>query len=282
MTPHRRSTSRPRPAILAAFVLPVVLVAAACNSEPAASPLTDPTAILQAAATQTAGATAVHLDLAADGELEVDLTGTGTGAPLSLADTTASADFDLAGGDVRATFALPGILGLRGELIAVDGTAWVKTTMTGPLYREVPLGGAVPTDPAASPDTASMLQALTDFLEQPGMDPVKGEDVECGSTTCYTVRIELTPEELANLGGEGGELPIPSGLPIPMPDIGEFGIDLTVRVEKATTRLAGITAVATAAETGDLTAELTFSKWNEAVSITPPPADQIDSSGLVP
>ncbi len=282
MTRHRRSPFRPWPAILAALVLPVALAAAACNSEPAASPLTDPTAILQAAATQTASATAVHLDLAADGELSVDLTGTGAGAPLSLADTTASADFDLAGGDVRATFALPGILGLRGELIAVDGTAWVKTTMTGPLYREVPLGGAVPTDPSASPDTASMLQALTDLLEQPGLDPVKGEDVECGTTTCYTVRIELTPEELAGLGGEGAELPIPTGLPIPIPDVGEFGIDLTIRVEKATTRLAGITAVATAGETGELTAEVTFSKWNEAVTITPPPADQIDSNGLLP
>jgi hypothetical protein len=276
MTRHRRSPSRPRPAFLAALLLPVALVAAACNSEPAASPLTDPTAILQAAATQTAGATAVHLDLAADGELSLDLTGTGTGAPLSLADTAATADLDIAGGDARATFALPGILGLRGELIAVDGTAWVKTTMTGPLYREVPLGGALPTDPAASPDTASMLQALSDFLEQPGLDPVKGEDVECGTTTCYTVRIELTPEELAALGGDGAELPIPTGLPIPMPDLGTVGVDMTIRVEKESTRLAGITAVLTAGDMGEVTAELTFSKWNEAVSISPPPADQID------
>ncbi len=214
--------------------------------------------------------------------MSFDLTGTGTGAPLSLADTTATADLDIAGGDARATFALPGILGLRGELVAVDGTAWVKTTMTGPLYREVPLGGALPTDPGASPDTASMLEALSDFLEQPGLDPVKGEDVDCGTTTCYTVLIELTPEELAGLGDDGAELPIPTDLPIPMPDLGEFGIDLTIRVEKATTNLAGFTAVATAGEVGEVTAELTFSKWNEGVTITPPPADQIDSTGLLP
>jgi hypothetical protein len=282
MTRHRRSLSRPRPAILAAFVLPVVLVAAACNNEPAAPELTDPTAILQAAATQTASATAFHLDLAADGEFSLDLTGTGVGAPLSLADTTATADVDIAGGDARVTFALPGILGLRGELIAVDGTAWVKTTMTGPLYREVPMGDALPTDPGASPDTGSMLDALGDFLEQPGLDPVRGEDVECGSATCYTVQIDLTAAELAALGGDGAELPIPSGLPIPLPDLGDFGLALTIRVEKATTNLAGLTAVASAGELGDVTAELTFSKWNEAVTITPPPADQIDSNGLLP
>jgi hypothetical protein len=274
--------SRPTSVPAAALVLSLALVAVACNNEPAVPELTDPTAILQAAATQTAGATAVHMDLAADGEVRLDLTGTGAAAPLSLADTTLNADLDIAGGDARVTFALPGILGLRGELIAVDGTAWVKTTMTGPLYREVPLGGALPTDPAASPDTASMLDALGDFLAQPGLDPVKGEDVECGTTTCYTVQIQLTPEELAALGGDAGEIPIPTGLPIPIPDLGDVGIDLTIRVEKATTRLAGLTAVATAGEIGELTAELTFSKWNEAVSISPPPADQVDSNGLVP
>ena len=264
------------------MVLPGALVVAACNSEPAAPELTDPTAILQAAATQTASATSFRLDLAADGEFSLDLTGSGVGAPLSLADTTATGDVDIAGGDARLTFALPGILGLRGELIAVDGTAWVKTTMTGPLYREVPLAGALPTDPVASPDTASMLDALADFLEQPGLDPVKGEDVECGTTTCYTVQIELTPVELAALGEDGAELPIPSGLPIPMPDLGDFGLAMTIRVEKATTHLAGLTAVASAGEIGNVTAELTFSKWNEPVSITPPPADQIDSNGLLP
>ena len=283
MIRHRPTGSRSRGIALAALSLTAALAAAACNSEPAAPELTDPIDIVEAAATQTAGATSFHLDVAADGEFSLDLTGSGNGAPLSLADSTATGDVDLAGGDARLTFALPGILGLRGELIAVDGTVWVKTSVTGPMYRELPLGGAVPpTDPAASPDTGSMLAALGDFLQQPGIEPVKGEDVECGTTTCYTVEIDLTAAELAALAGDGAELPIPSALPIPLPDLGDFGLAMTIRVEKATNHLAGLTARAAAGELGDVTAEITFSKWNEPVSIAPPPADQIEAGGLFP
>ncbi len=57
MTRHRLHPSGLRRTVVATLAMATTLVVAACNSEPAASPLTDPTAILQAAATQTAGAT---------------------------------------------------------------------------------------------------------------------------------------------------------------------------------------------------------------------------------
>ena len=57
----------------------------------------------------------MKIDVAADGELSLDLTGTGAGAPIELEDTTASVQVDIADGAAQGTFDLPGVLGLRGE-----------------------------------------------------------------------------------------------------------------------------------------------------------------------
>ena len=266
------------------FVLGTIAVLAiACGGKPAASELTDPTAILQAAATTTAAAKTVHLDVKADGSLALDVLGTGSGTPLQLTGSTATGDVDLKGGDARVTFALPGILGLRGELIAVDGTGYLKTSLTGPQYRSMALGGGAVALPSGSPDTASMLSALSTFLAKPELAPTKGADVACGGTTCYAITISLTPEEIAALSKDAGSLALPSALPVPMPSLGELGVDLTIQVEKDTTRLAGVKAVigsgtpAASGSTGagDMTVDVTFSKWDEAVSIAAPPADQV-------
>lgn len=265
-----------------ALVAAAALLAAACGT-PSVPELTDPVAILEAAATQASTAQSVHIDLTAEGDLAIDLMGTGSGAPIDLADTTAALDLDIADGAAKATFALPGLLGLRGELIAVDGTTYVKTSLTGPLYQQSAVGDAdTPPGTNVTPDPsaiAEMVTQLREALAQPGVDPVKGDDVPCGTATCYTVTIQLTPEELAALGADTGDLPIPSGLPIPIPDVADQTIDLTLRVAKDTTRLAGLTLAIGGGATGDLTAELTFSKWDEDLTIAAPPADQVQPAG---
>ena len=259
----------------------VSLIAAACGT-PSVPELTDPVAILEAAATQATTAQSVHIDVIADGQLALDLTGTGGGAPINLADTTAALDVDIADGAAKATFALPGILGLRGELIAVDGASYVKTSLTGPLYQPSAAGDADAPPGASTPDPSAIAEIVTQLREaltRPGVDPVKGDDVPCGTATCYTVTIQLTPEELAALGADTGDLPIPTGLPIPIPDLADQTIDLTLRVAKDSTRLAGMTLAIGGGATGDLTAEFTFSKWDEDLTITAPPADQVQPAG---
>jgi hypothetical protein len=274
--------TRPVRSSLSLIAVIVALLVAACGGGPVASPLTDPTEILQAAATQAASATSVHLDVTADGGFEV-ATGPAT-TTLSLEGSTASADLDLAGGDARVTFALPGILDLRGELLVVDGTAYAKTSMTGPRYVALPIGGGDSSGAVPSPGAASFVTALTDVLATPGLEPVKGVDAPCGGTTCYTVEIELTADELASLGlgdAAGGlDLPIPNGLPIPIPDLSTIaGVTLTAHVEQDTQRLAGLTIAAQAADAVTANVELHFSKWDESVSIEAPPADQVGLGG---
>ena len=258
-----------RPFALA--VAAATLVLAACQGQTAPT-LTDPREILAAAVRSTAEQSSVRIDAIVDGRIAIDLLGSG-GTPIELTGTSASADIDLKNGDARTTFSVPALIGLTGELIAVDGTTYLRTTRTGPLYQTQPID---PSAPDASTDPSTILDGLTDLLAQPGLDPVKGDDVPCGSSTCYTVTIELTPAELAGLGGG---LDLPTGLPIPIPDLAGASVDLTIRVTKDTTRLAGLAAIADLGDAGDLDVDIVFSKWGEAVSITTPPADQVAPAG---
>ncbi len=269
---------RTLPARLIAMASTLVLIAA-CNANPAPSVLTDPREILAAAATNAATSTTVHVDLTADGTLSLDLTGTGAtgagGAPVKLTGTTAAADLDMAKKATRATFSIPGLLGLAGELIVLDGAAYYKTTLTGPLYRKQAADTTVPTpsvDPSAIP---AMVQQLTDFLAKPGVDPVKGADVDCGGKTCSTVRIELTAAELAALNGGGTAVPLPSGLPAVPVNLAGASLDMTLQVERDTNRLAGLATIIGLGDGGKVTANVILSKWNEPVTIAAPPADQI-------
>lgn len=250
------------------LVLAAAVVVAACGGGSSAPALTDPTEIVTAALTSTQSAKSVHLDATLDGTLSVALPGAGGApAPIKLDGTTAAADLDIAGGAAKATFTAPALFNLTGELIAVDGKAYIKTSLQGPQYEVLTLGTqSLPVDPS---NPGGLIAALGDFLLQPGVDPVKGEDVACGSTQCYTVTAELTADELAALG-LGGTVP---GLPV---DISGASIAVTMRVEKDLPHhLAGLTIVVTTGDGNALTLDAILSRWDEPVSISAPPADQI-------
>jgi hypothetical protein len=242
------------------------LALSGCSS--AALPeLTDPSAIITAALKATETARSVHLDATVDGSINADLFGTGdTGSSFALTGTTASADIDIAGGNARATFAVPALLGLTGELIQIGETSYVKTSLSGPLFQTQEATDSLPIDPT---DTTAMVDDIGDFLLKDGVDPVKGEDVQCGTVKCYTVTIELTAEELAALDPAGAAT---DDLPV---DIGAASLTLTIRVEKDTYHLSGITAVASLGDQGSLTLDLNLSRWDEALAISAPPADQL-------
>jgi hypothetical protein len=246
------------------ILLPLLALAlAACQNAPVTL-LTDPNAILAAAATTTSAATSVHADVTAEGTVKLDPLGTGLTADVDLSGTNAAADIDLQNGELRATFQAPGLLGVAGEVIVVDGTAYVKTTLTGPKYRSSPVGAS----------TDSPLAGLTDLLAQADLDPVKGADVPCAGGTCYAVEFQVTADDLSGVLGGGAQLP--ANLPIPLPDLSDATADVTVLVEQATTRLSGITAELHVGDLGDPTIQATFSKWNEPVQISAPPADQVE------
>jgi hypothetical protein len=249
-----------------ALVATLAIAIAACNGGSTGPALTDPAAIVTAALKSTEAAKTVHLELTADGAASVALPGPGAsgGTDLTLTGSTASADVDFANGAAKVTFALPSILGLAGELIAVDGKVYYKTNLTGPLYVETTSSGA-PVDPSKA---GSMIDNLGDVLLKPGVTLVKGADVACGSKQCYTVTTDLDASDL----GPSASAAI-GGLPV---DVSGATAKLTLRVEKDLPyHLAGVTADITTPNNGSVKLDLTASKWDEPVSIAVPPADQV-------
>jgi len=244
------------------------ILLAACGASPPA--LTDPKEIVTAALRASESAKSVHLEATVDGTINADLSGSGgPGAAIALNGTTASADIDIAAGNAHATFSVPAFLGLTGELIQIGGTSYVKTSLTGDHYQVQKTGDSLPVNPT---DTKSLIDNVGDFMSRDGVDPIKGEDVACGSTQCYTVKIDLTPDELSALGADG---PAASGLPF---DVGSASLNLTIRVEKTSNRLAGIAATVALGEQGSLTVDLALSKWDESVTVSAPPPDQVQAS----
>ena len=258
---------------IATLITALVVVVGACQQ--AAPVLTDPNAILAAAASTTASATSVHIDLSADGPIELDPFGSGASTSINLRGTTASADVDLAANELRATFSSPNLMGIAGEVIVVDGTAYLKSTLTGPNYLKT----TIPEPAASSPvPSAAALSGLADLLARADLKPVKGDDVPCAGGTCYTVTINLTAEQLATLGGPatGGAMPSAPTIPgVQLPDLSDATAQLKILVEQASTRLSGIDAVLHLGDLGDPHVTVTFTKWNEPVTIAAPPADQV-------
>ncbi len=246
----------------------LAVVIAACNGSSGTATLTDPTEIVNAAIASTQSAKSVHLEIAVDGTATVALPIGGGGTPVDLTGTTASADIAFSAGALRATFAAPSLLGLAGEVIAVDGTTYLKTTLTGPLYQASSATSG-PVDPSAS---TGLINGLGDLLLGDGVQLTKGDDVACGSATCYTVSTTLTAADLGTSGADPlGSLPI---------DLTGASLALTIRVEQASpNHLAGVQAVATMADGTSITIDVTASKWDAPVTITAPPADQVKPAG---
>ena len=254
-----------RPTLIALMASVVAIVAACGGGTPSASLMTSPTEIVLSALTATEDAKTVHVDVAVDGSAPVSIPGLpSTGAPIELTDTSASADLDLAAPAAHATFSVPALFNLAGEIIAVDGQGYLKTTLTGAQFERV----ALSTLPVDLTDTGALIDGLGDFLLSDQIQLVKGDDVTCGTEQCYTVTASLTPEQMAAMTGGAA-----AGLPI---DLSNASIDVTVRVEQdAPNQLAGLTIALTTAPDETLTADLVFSKWGEPVSIEAPSADQV-------
>jgi len=203
------------------------------------------------------------------GSFNADLTGTENATEFKLDGTSAEGDLDVAGKRLRASFAVPALLGLNGELIQIGQTSYIKTSLTGATYKKQ-VSANVPIDTVADP--AAGVAELRKLLEMPGMAPAKVADGRCGDNKdCYQVEIDLTGAELAAMASDAPDLGT---------DLSQGSFKMTFGVEKDTLRLSKIViAVALDAE-GSLDLTLNMTKWDESVTISEPPADQVTEGGL--
>lgn len=254
----RRSAPR-APALL---VL-VALVAAACGG--ASGPtIDDPAEILTKAVAAMQKATSVHLEASVDGSLNADLTGSGTTASLSLAGTSLNGDVDFAGRNAHLTAAVPAFLGLTADVIVLGPVTFTKVSLSGEKYQRSATTPGDPTDPAAA------INGLTDVLARPEIKPVKKSDASCGSKSCYQVEVALSAADLVALGGaQLTDL-------LPTDAIGDARIIATILVERDTLYPASATVTLKGDKLGELTLKLSLRDWDKAVTISAPPADQVE------
>jgi hypothetical protein len=249
---HRRSLALP------ALLVAAAIAAGACGGSTPA--LSDPSEILTKAVESLQKAKTVHMEATVDGTLSLDLMGTGQAGEVTLTGTKLTADVDIEDGNLEASLAVPAILGLTADVVVVGDDTYTRTSMTGAKYQKSSTSGSgLPVDPT---DPEQSLKDLQEWLSKPEVDPKKLDDASCGGESCYQVSIDLAADELGDLIPEAG-------------DMGGAAVVLTILVEKDSLHPASMTFDITAAELGDLTLTLAFSKWDESLDISAPPADEV-------
>jgi hypothetical protein len=238
------------------MLLAVTLVA--CGGQTPA--LTDPKEIITQGLTAMKDATSVHVDVAVTGSIDIPQ----TGGTFSLDGTTAAGDFDIANDSARITFEVPAFLGLRGEAIQIGNDSYIKTSVTGALYTKSTVADSgVPLDP-----DKAIADAET-FLDKEGVVTEKLDDTDCGDRTCYVVQLTIPTSLLADAGAAASLDPSVLG----------ESLVINLQFDQEDLRLRQVATDVDAGDAGALSLVVTFSKYGDAVEVSPPPSDQVTESG---
>ncbi|MGH2384994.1 MAG: hypothetical protein ACRDGB_08110 [Candidatus Limnocylindria bacterium] len=256
---------------IATVALIATLALAACSGPAAQPELEDPKEILTRSVEAMAEIESVHFVFALDGTVNVAEMG---GGSMALDGTELEGRLAMDGSAAEMSFAVPAFLGLAGEMRLIGDEAFVKTTMTGPMWmrQAVEEGADDPFAQAGDPQEA--LNELRSFLDTDGVVIEKLADVECGEATCYQLEIAISGEVFADspeAAAAGAEV---------LEALGE-GLTFNVRFQKDTLYLAGASTSFEDEETGSLTFTMTFDEYGEPVDVEPPPADEVtDAEGF--
>lgn len=248
------------------LVAGAAIVVGACSSTPSAPALTDPKEILTKSVTSIKDVKSFHFKADVSGQLKIDLTGQGSaGGALDLQGTTAEGDLDIANKKAKLTFGAPALFGVTGELIQIGNDTYTKVSLLGDKYQKTTSEVGDVGEVAGDPQKA--IQELQDFLNKPGIAPTKLPDEKCGDKDCYHVSLNLTAEQLGDsIGGALGGSAAPEG-----------SGTLDLWVQKDNLRPAKLSVVVDAGDMGKITVNVAFTNYDASVSISEPPADQVQS-----
>ena len=245
----------------APILVAVLAVLAACQSAPAIS---DPVDIISQGLQATAELKSFHVSLALDGTFKVP-EGGGT---FKLDSTSLEADVDIPAKNVKASLAVPAFLGLTADVIVIGDDVWIKTSMGGTKWSHQTndmLGSPLPI-PTASAGVQEMVDKLKEALATDGVVTKKLADVACGDRQCYQVSISV-PSSLMDDAGAVASLD-PASI---------FGdaVEINLLFDREKLWLTAVSTGIDSATAGKITATLTFSKFDEAVTFSPPPSPDV-------
>jgi len=245
---------------LALSLAALTLVLAACGS--ATPALSDPKEIVTTGIEATTGATAFHMSAEVSGTVTIP----DSGGTFALDGTHLDADFDLEAGSFHMTFAIPALLGFTGEVVQIGTDQYVKSSLTGPKWQHTEVAA---TDPVGEvTDPTAVLDTVKDFLDKEGVETKKLDDSECGGASCYHVELTIPADQLGSAADATGG--------VVSADMFGDGLVLDLYFTKSDNRLAQITTGVDSESVGSLTVTITFSAWDEDVSIDAPPADEVE------
>jgi hypothetical protein len=240
----------------------IVMVAflAACQG---AAAITSPTDIITKGLEATTSLKSFHVSLALNGSFKMAQ----TGGTVDLSSTSLEADVDISGEQAHLTFAVPAFLGLSGDVVLIGKDLWVKTSMSGDKYSHMSsnIAGAS-VAPTASIDTAAMVKHVKDFLAKDGVETKKLADVACGDRQCYQVSVSI-PSSLMKDAGAVASMD-PSTV---------FGDALVLNLlfDRQKLYLTSLSTDVASDTLGTFSVTLSFSNFDEAVTVSPPPDAQV-------
>lgn len=252
---------------LVPLVVVVLAVLAACQSTPA---LTSPTDIITQGLEATTGLKSFHMSLELDGSFTMPE----TGGSVDLGTTSLEADVDIDGQQARLTFAVPGLMGLSGDVLVIGQDLWVKTSLSGDKYSHMAneFAGAS-AEPTASLDTDAMVQEVKDFLAKDGVVTTKLADVACGDRQCYQVSVSIPSSLMEDEAVDVASLD-PSTV---------FGDALVLNLlfDREKLWLTEVSTDVASDELGTFSVTLSFGNFDEDVTLSPPPDAEVTEGEFV-
>ena len=252
---------------------PILLVMSAVLAACGAGSLTDAREIVAQGLDKTGDLSSFHVSLQVTGNVTEPTSGTS----ISLEGTTLEGDVAMSG-SASLTFAVPALLGLKGDLLLIDQDLYVKTTLTGTKWshQAVPIPSPDASGASASPgtDPKAMIAKLREFLARDGVTTQKLEDVTCGDRQCYHVQVTIPPSVMASASSAS---PHASMNPA---DIFGDALVLDLQFDRERLWLTSVSLNIDSAKVGTVSLTITLSAFDEPVTVSPPPADQVQEGGL--
>jgi hypothetical protein len=249
----------------------VVMLALLAACQGASTAYSNPTDIITKGLDATAKLKSFHVSLALNGTFSMPNSG---GGSIKLDSTSLEADVDIPGKQTHLTFAVPALLGLSGDVVVIGQDLYVKTSMTGDKWTHQTNGAATSASPSESAsvspsaalDTASMIKEVKDFLAKDGVKTTKLADVDCGDRKCYQVSVSI-PSSLMTAAGAVASMD-PGSI---------FGDALVLNLlfDREKLWLTEVSTSVQSATVGTFTAKLSFSKFDQAVTVSPPPSAEV-------
>ncbi len=265
---------------VAAVAMSLAVVLGACGSSATPTPPPDPKTILKTGATALSALKSVHV--------EVTLTGTfqnpdasASPSSVTLDGTKLTADIDIANQKGTASLVTPAALGgLTADLI-VSGDIYVKAPLllNTQKWSQIPaamlgsLGGSALGSPLPS---AAASTGLDQLLAMNGVTVTNQGTDTCADGTCNKVQIVVPGAALQEAAGAAASAnPLGGGVP-GLGSLGSIG-DATITVWTAASsgRLNKLTFSVSAGSAGTLTVTVALSNFDQPITVTPPPADQV-------